>query len=160
MYPSFDKNTGEICLTPELRIRRGMSRKDILAMAVNWEDWILIDGIPSAYRTIFNLPNRHMSPKTILIVHVGTLDVPLAFWSIVPWDLVDGAQKRREGKNTKISRKWFLEMFNSTLPTGGDWGDIDASYDHWNQTVKVVCNYRERFKTDKEWKEYRRENKF
>lgn len=160
MTPSFDKNTGSINLTPELSIDRGMTRQDILEKAVNWESWNVIDGVASAYRTIIKLPHKNISSKTIVIVHVGTSNSPIAFWDIAPWDLASGVQSRPEGKYTKLTRKWFFDVFHVNLPFGSEWGYIDASYDHWNQSAGVVCNYREGFETHKEWSEFRRENKF
>lgn len=156
----FYKNSGSIEFATGLVLHRNMSRLDILNMATQWEDWIVVHGVPSAYRTIMKLPNRGSSSKTILIVYFGILDGPLAFWMLAPWDLSDGAQKQPEGKYNKRMRKWFFENFHAVLPCGDDWGQVDATYDPWNQSTSIACNYRERFSTEDEWRKYRNENKF
>lgn len=156
----FDPKSGEIELTKEIRLRRGMTRKEVLSLKAQWEEWMVVDGIASGFRTVLNLPNKGISPKTILIVYVGLDPDPITFWDLGPWDLVDGQQSRPEGKYTKRMRTWFFEAFNVKLPAGGDWGHIDASHDPWNSSTAVVCNYRERFDSDGDWQEYRRNNKF
>lgn len=156
----FDTNTGIIEFTPKLILRPGITRKEIKSMNANWEDWSIIDGAPRALRCLINMPNKGISKKTVLIVHAGIDDRPLAFWDVAPWDLADGSQNRPEGKYTKRMRAWFKEMFNTNLPAGGEWGHIDSSYDPWNQSTGIICNYRERFNTEKEWLEYRSNNNF
>jgi hypothetical protein len=156
----FDPTTGSIEFPCGLVLRRGMTRQQILSSNTKWEDWTVIEGVPHAFRALIDLPNKGLSSKTILIAHVGTDTSPLAFWDIAPWDIADGAQNRPEGKYTKRMRLWFQETFGEILPLGGDWGNIDASYDPWNQSTGVICNYRERFATNKDWLEYRCRNKF
>lgn len=156
----FDPATGIIELTPGLNIGPGMTRKDLLAMNVKWEDWTEVDGVPRAMRALINLLNKGINPKTILIVHVDIANKPIAFWDIAPWDLTGCTQNRPEGKCTKRMRAWFKAMSGIALPLGRGWGRIDASYDPWNQSSGVVCNYRERFATDEQWFEFRRNNEF
>lgn len=156
----FDTKTGTIELADELSLHRGMTRKEILKTSATWEDWIVVEGVPHSIRTIIKLPNKKISAKTILIVHVSPNEYPLAMWDIAPWDLAQGVQNRPEGKCTKRMRKWFLEMFDVQLPCGGDWGHVDASYDPWNQSTGVICNYRDGFESEDEWDKYRKENQF
>lgn len=155
-----DPESGVIELTNELVLRPRMTREGIMALNVEWEDWVVFDGIPRAFRTIVKLPNKGISPKTIVIVYVGLENRPLAFWHIAAWDLVEGPQSRPEGKYTKRMRAWFTEMFGVKLPLKRDWGHIDATYDPWNQTAGIVCNYRERFSSDEEWSKYKKENRY
>jgi len=155
-----DPDTGIIEFLPELILRPGMNRREILALDVGWEDWNVVDNVPWAFRAIIKLPNKTISPKTILIVYVGLDDRPLAFWDVTPWDLVNGKQNRPEGKCTRRLRAWFKESVNVSLPIKKKWGHVDASFDPWNQTGGVVCNYRERFNSDEEWSEYKKNNKY
>jgi hypothetical protein len=156
----FDPHTGSIEFAEGLYLRRGMTRSEVLGTTAKWEDWIVIDDIPRAFRALINLPNKNIGASTILIVYVGIPDRPIAFWDLAPWDLTDGVQNRPEGKYTKRIRIWFEDMFKTKLPVGGDWGHIDASYDPHNQSVGIICNYRERFPTDTDWHDYRKRNKF
>ena len=155
-----DPESGIIELTHELVLRPRMTRQDILAMNVEWENWAVIDDVPRAFRTIIKLPNKGISPKTIVIVYVGLDNRPLAFWDIAAWDLAEGTQSRPEGKCTKRMRAWFKETFGVGLPLKRNWGHIDASYDPWNQSAGVICNYRERFSSEEDWTQYKKENKY
>lgn len=154
----FDQNTGKLDLFPGLCIRRGMTSKDVLATSAKWEDWAVVYGVPQAMRTIINLPNEEISQKTILIVYVSQYNNPITFFDIAPWDLTEGIQNRPEGKYTKRMRNWFKTMFKVSLPCCGDWGHIDASYDHCNQSTGIICNFRERFLDDDDWNLYKIRN--
>lgn len=156
----FESNTAAIDLLPGLSLHRGMKRSEVLATSAEWENWNTIDGVSTALRTIINLPNKNMSSKTILIVYVRPEGLPIAFWDISPRDLVKGVQNQREGKYTKQMRNWFKTMFDTKIPCGGEWGHLDSSYDPWNQTAGIVCNYRERFTDEKDWNLYKSRNKF
>jgi hypothetical protein len=157
---NLDLKSGVIKITPKMILRPEMTRNDILEIDVGWQDWNIIDGTPRAFRSIIELPNKGMSPKTILIVYVGINNQPLAFWDLAPWDITAGTQTRPEGRYTKQMRVWFNEMFGVSLPIKRDWGHIDASFDPWNQTAGILCNYRERFSSDEEWAKYKKENKY
>lgn len=155
-----DPETGIMEFRPDLILYPGMTRTDILSINVDWEDWNVIDDIPRAFRTIIKLPNKGIGPKTILIVYVGLNNRPLAFWDVAPWDIAGGSQNRPEGKSTKRMRTWFKEMCGINLPLKREWGHVDASFDPWNQTAGVVCTYKERFGSDEEWVEYKKNNKY
>ena len=153
-----DSETGIIELTPVLALRRGMTRRELLSINVGWEEWDVVDNIPWSFRTIIKLPNKGISPKTILVVHIGLDNRPLTFWDMAPWDLIEGTQSRPEGKCTKRMRAWFKETFGTDLPLKREWGHINANFDPWNQSTTVTCNYRERFDTDEQWSEYKKNN--
>jgi len=155
-----DPESGVVEFNREIILRPRMTRSDILSINTKWEEWTIVDNIPRAFRTIIELPNKGMSSKTILIVHVGLENRPMAFWDVAPWDITEGAQSRPEGKCTKRMRSWFNEAFKTKLPLKKEWGHIDASYDPWNQSTGVVCNYREGFSSDEEWSEYKKNNNY
>jgi hypothetical protein len=156
-----DLQTGVVEFTPDLILRPGMMRNELLALNVNWEEWDIIKKIPFSFRTIFKMPNKGMSPKTILVVYIGVGSEPIQFWGLVPWDRAGGSEQNRpEGKHTKKMRAWFREMSDIGLPIRKEWGHVDASYDPWNQSAGVVCNYRERFGSEEEWKHYKKDNKY
>lgn len=155
-----DADSGIIEITPELAIHPGITRSDLFSMDVKWEEWDVVDNIARSFRTIFKLPNKKISPKTLLIVHIGLDDLPVTFWTLAPWDLVDGTQSRPEGKYTKRMRVWFKESFDVKLPLKREWGHIDAYFDPWNQTASVICNYRERFDSDERWRQYKKDNNY
>ena len=119
-----------------------MTRAEILALDLKWEEWIVVDDVPYAFRALINLPNKGISKKSVLIVRVGLGVHPITSWNLAPWDLIDGKQSRPEGKHTKRMRAWFFELFGVQLPFQGPWGQIDSSYDPHNQSTTVVCNYR------------------
>lgn len=156
----FDQNIDTIVLSPQLCLSPGMTRKEILAMSDNWEEWVVNDGVPVAFRTVMSLPQNGKYTKIVLIVYVGTEERPIAFWNLGVWDLMDGKQNRPNRKYTKRMRNWFNETFGVKLPLGREWGHIDASYDGWNQSTTIVCNYRERFGTEQEWQNFRKLNRF
>lgn len=155
-----NSQTGVIEFASNIILRPGMNRNDLLSINVDWEEWEIVENSVISFRTIFKLPNKGMSPKTILIAYVGEESEPLAFWKIAPWDRLDGTQNRPEGKCTKRIRTWFKDMSGITIPLRKEWGHIDASFDPWNQSATIVCNYRERFGLDEEWSQYKRENKY
>lgn len=156
----FDPQTGNIEFANGLYLYRGMTRKDVMNMKANWEDWNVVNGIPHALRALIKLPNKGISATTILIVRVGFLEHPIGSWVLAPWDLIEGVQNRPEGKYTKRMRAWFEEMFDSKLPVGGDWGIVDATYDPHNQTATILCDYRESFTSDAQWLDYRKRRRF
>lgn len=156
----FDTATGTLTLTPQIHIVPNTTRAHLFQSHTEWEEWAVIDNVAMSLRTILSLPTSHKHKKTVLIVNVGTGDAPVAFWSLGAWDLIEGPQSRPEGKYTKGMRRWFQDVFNLKLPASGPWGFVDASYDPWNQTSMIVCSYRNRFKTETEWHDFRRLNKF
>lgn len=152
---NFDSKTGSIDFDPALFLRPRMLCSEVLALPIKWEEWMIVDGVTHSYRALLKLPNKGMSSKTILIVHVGPGTNPLGLWTLSPWDLIEGKQSRPEGKCTKRLRIWFQEMFGVKLPVKGEWGDLDACYDPWNQTTSVVCNYVETTGDRASWEESR-----
>lgn len=157
---NIDVDSGVIEFTREIVLRRGMTRRDILALDIEWQEWTVIKNVPSAFRAIINLPNKGITSKTILIVRVGEDNRPLTSWDVAPWDLTEGKQSRPEGKSTKRMRSWFKDTFEIGLPLKRDWGHVDASYDPWNQSTGVICNYREAFSSEMEWSEYKINNAY
>jgi hypothetical protein len=155
-----DPESGVIEFTSKIVLRPGMTRDDILSIDTNWQEWNVIKNIPRAFRSIINLPNQGISPKTILIVYVGLEERPLAFWDVAPWDMAEGTQNRPEGKYNKRMRAWFETMFCTKLPLKKNWGHIDASFDAWNQSGGIICNYRERFDSDERWERYKKNNNY
>lgn len=156
----FDKTTGTINLTAQLQISPATTRAQLLQSHSDWEEWTVVNNVAMSFRTILTLPESRRCKKVVLIVNVGGDDMPIAFWSLGAWDLIEGPQSRPEGKYTKRMRQWFEDSFNVRLPASGPWGLVEASYDHWNQTSMIVCNYRQRFKTEAEWNEFKSLNKF
>lgn len=155
-----DSKTGVMEFTSELVLQPGMTRSQILSLNVEWEEWTIIDNIPRSFRTIFQLTNKGANSKNILVVYVGTENRPISFWDLGPWNGADGEQNRPEGKYTKKMRIWFKSISGVDIPLKREWGHIDASFDPWNQSAGVICNYRERFESDEEWSRYKKNNKF
>jgi hypothetical protein len=153
-----DPKSGIIEITSELILCPRMMRRDFLSINIEWEDWDIVDNIPRSFRTIIKLPNKGISPKTVLVVHGGLDDRPITFWDLAPWDLMEGTQSRPNGKHTKRMRNWFKDAFGVGLPLKREWGHVDAYFDPWNQTASVICNYRERFDSDAKWSEYKKNN--
>jgi len=155
----FDSSTGCIDILPGLSLGRGMTRKDVMASSADWEEWDFFDNAAIALRSIIRLPNKNVSPRTMLVVYVRPEDQLIAFWNISLGNVSNGPQKRPEGKYKNLMRSWFKDMFDTQLPCSGEWGHIDASYDPWNQYAGVVCNYRERFIDEHDWNVYKSQNK-
>ena len=89
-----DAETGVVEFLPELILRPGMNRQEILALDVDWKEWNVVENIPWALRVIIKLPNKGMSPKTIVVVHVGLENCPLTFGT--PHRGISSAGRRRD----------------------------------------------------------------
>lgn len=155
-----DPQTGVMEFSSKIVLRPGMTRSQLLTIDVEWEEWDVVDNVPFSFRTIFKLPNKGLSPKIILVVFVGIENNPLDFWTLGPWDAPEGTQARPDGKYTKWMRRWFQDMCTVGLPLKREWGHVDASFDPWNQSASIVCNYRERFNSDEEWDKYKKDNNY
>jgi len=126
-----------------------------------WEEWIKNDHEVVSYRIV--LVDKKSKSKVFLVVtFVSPVNDEslLSSWYLSPENIMNGEQKKPEGKVTKSLRKWFFDKTKVEIPIGGDWGHIDASYDHWNTVGVIACNYRSSFKNESEWKDYRKRNKF
>ena len=143
-----------------------MTRADLLSMGVPCEDWIKTkDGVTVAYRLILKCKACAELGKIYLIVFFqekghddcgGFLD----FWDLAPEKIMDGYQSKPNGKYTEQMRNWFSQQCGVKLPIKKEWGHLDASYDPWNQTSAINCNYKERFDSEQEWAEYKKWNRF
>lgn len=137
------------------------TKKDLINKDLLWEGWISNDNEVVSYRIV--LVDKKNKSKIFLIVNFTypvNDDSLLSSWYLSPGNIMNGEQSKPEGKVTKALGKWFFDKTNTEIPVGGDWGHLDAVYDHWNTVGVIACNYRASFRNDSEWKEYRRRNKF
>ncbi len=155
-----DPETGRLEIFPSLHLHRFMTRTQLFSMESGWEEWSTRQDQVTRYRKILDIPELKALRKTILIVTFALDDGFIHTWDFSSWELTDGYQNRPEGKRTKDMRKWFKEAFDVDLPIGGNWGNVDATYDPHNQSTGIVCNYRELFTSEEDWKNYRQRNKF
>jgi hypothetical protein len=155
---NFDVTTGALQVTPTIELRRGMTRSELLSLSCPWEVWIDYEGTPVCYRAIFPIVNAGKTEKMIFIVDVSYHEGVVTAWNFGPYSKWRGAQARPEGKHTKEARVWFKKATGVSLPQHGAWGAIDAGHDPHNLTTEINCSYPERFKTDREWKEFLRNN--
>lgn len=158
----FDKLTGSLDFENGLCVKRHMSRDELLRADLSCEVWRTTEeGEPIIYRCIFPIEKQGKFIRVILIIYFQKSDGPIKQWELSPWSDADCArQSKPEGKYTKKMRRWFAELTGTTIPTGGDWGDIDADYDPYNLTAEIICVYREKFKSETEWREYLRKSHF
>lgn len=135
-----DISTGELEIIPTVQIYPGMPRQVFEQQAITEPDvWIMRGGQPVAYRLKVPITNGKKRQELILITYFSLQDnCPLIRWELKPADNFDGAQKRPEGKFTKLAREWFKKNFKVDLPIVRPWGDIDAAYDPHNLETVII----------------------
>lgn len=159
MKLEFDLNS--LNLDGKLFLSPSKNKISLMNEGVLWEDWIKNDSEVVSYRTVFNDNNNKENLYLIVTFKSPVNDESLlSNWYLSPEKVMNGEQKKPEGKVTRALRKWFFDKTKFNLPIGGDWGHIDAVYDHWNAVGVIVCNYRSSFKNESDWKDYRKRNKF
>lgn len=123
---------------------------------LKWEAWPDKGDKTVSYRTIFDIKGHKQGAIYLIVnfIQCNDINAIIGSWNFAPEKLIDGEQKKPEGKVTKRLRDWFKEKTNIVLPIYGSWGHIDASYDHWNCSGTICCNYRSGFRDDKSWKDY------
>ncbi|NUU69044.1 hypothetical protein HQN64_23505 [Enterobacteriaceae bacterium BIT-l23] len=154
---------GSIYLMESIRLNSDVTKIELIPTEKDWEEWIKneLGEIVSYRRIIFD--KKETFGKLYLIV---TFTSPvndkslLCSWFLAPEKLIDGKQSKPEGKVTKALQQWFFERTGQAIPYGNEREHIDAAYDHWNCVGGIVCNYRTSFKTQNEWNEYKKNNKF
>ncbi|HDC4667019.1 TPA: hypothetical protein O8U43_004486 [Enterobacter cloacae] len=152
-----DNITGEICFHKNLALTPFITKKEIMeSNCLNWEPWPDKGDKTVSYRTIFDIKGNKQGDIYLIVnfVQCNDINAIIGSWSFAPAKLIDGEQKKPEGKVTKRLRDWFKEKTNINLPIYGSWGHIDASYDYWNCSGTIFCNYRSSFRDDKSWKAY------
>lgn len=152
------QDNGTFEIRPGLVLTPGMRAGQLLGQAGNWEPWLVHDGLPVAWRLAFEASGGKKPEKTVLIVTFHGADGSMIKWQIAPWNIMDGAQSKPEGPHTRALREWFLRRHGAALPLSGDWGFADAAHDPHNQVTLVVCNLREGFDSEADWKDFRRRN--
>jgi len=128
----------------------------------NWENWFQLNNNETlGYRTIYRLKNNQYGPLYLIVTFVDCSDTALlSNWYFAPEMLGDGEQHRPTGgKVTKRLKAWFKDVSSIMLPVRGKWGHIDAEYDVRNSSASIICNYRNAFKSDEEWRQYCKWNK-
>jgi hypothetical protein len=145
MIMKFNCDTGIFNLSDNLTLSPKMSKKEILAQNVVWEEWFpKTDGVAFNYRTVIDLKGINGNEKIAVIINFnGTSlsDSSLKSWLRAPIHKFSGVQTKPESKITKNLRTWFKSKTSASLPANGSWGSIDAAYDPHNQTAEVVCHY-------------------
>lgn len=153
-----DNITGEFCFHKNLALTPFITKKEIMeSNCLNWEPWPDKGDKTVSYRTIFDIKGNKQGDIYLIVnfVQCNDINAIIGSWSFAPAKLIDGEQKKPEGKVTKRLRDWFKEKTNINLPIYGSWGHIDASYDYWNCSGTIFfCNYRSSFRDDKSWKAY------
>jgi hypothetical protein len=152
------QDNGIFEVRPGLVLTPGMRHEQLLSQPADWEPWLFYDGATVAWRLLFAASGAKKPEQTVLIVTFCGPDGPMARWDIGPLNLMEGAQSRPEGRHTKALREWFERRHGVALPLSRDWGHIDAAHDPRNQETSVVCNLREGFDSEEEWKDFRRRN--
>lgn len=138
---NLNMTTGELEISPNIRIYPGMTFADLNKNDVNWEVWITSGDDPIAYRTIIPASEETHGQKIILITYFAPQGKKeLTEWNLKPMGKFTGTQKKIEGKNTKAARTWFKERFKADLPLNYPWGSIDAAYDAHNLSTLVIYN--------------------
>ncbi|MGR2861349.1 hypothetical protein [Erwinia amylovora] len=154
-------NLNSLIINGNILLSPFQSKNKLISENLPWEEWIRNDNEVVSCRII--LVDKKSKSKVFLIV---TFISPindnslLCSWYLSPENLMNGEQKKPEGKVTKSLRKWFFDKTKVEIPIGGDWGHIDAVYDHWNTVGVIACNYRYSFKSESEWEKYRKINEF
>jgi hypothetical protein len=149
---------GTFEIQPGLVLVPRMRRDQLLSQSGDWEPWLFHEGATVAWRLMFTASGGKKPEPTVLIVTFYGPDGPMIRWEIAPLNIMEGAQSRPEGKHTRELREWFERRHGVALPCSGDWGLADASHDPHNQVTLVVCNLREGFDSEAEWKDFRRRN--
>jgi hypothetical protein len=152
-----------LTLDNKIILSSSVKKKDILALSDKWEEWLKNDQKETvSYRLKINDIKNSGGNVYLIVTFKSPInnDSLLVSWFLCPEKIINGEQKKINGPVTKGLRKWFLQKTGETLPKGGDWGDIDAIYDSWNQVGMIVCNYRAAFKSNYEWEDYRKRNGF
>ena len=152
-----DNITGAFFFNRMLALTPFITKKEIMENdTLNWEAWPDKGDNTVSYRAIFNTKGNIQGDIYLIIHFIQSDDMSaiISGWSFAPYKLIAGEQKKPEGKVTKRLREWFKEQTNTNLPIYGAWGHIDATYDHWNCSGAICCNYRSGFKDEKSWKEY------
>ncbi|QZY90996.1 hypothetical protein K7H94_03400 [Pantoea dispersa] len=150
-----------IIFDENIKISLFQKKKEIITNLHPWEDWLRNDdGEVVSYR--LKLGNKHDGFVYLIVTFKPPVNenALVATWFIAPEGLIEGQQKKASGKVTKRLRDWFFKKTQVLLPTGGEWGHIDASYDPWNSVGMIVCNYKTAFEDQEKWREYRRSNLF
>jgi hypothetical protein len=155
---NFDVTTGALQVAPTIELRRGMTRSELLSLSLPWEVWISYMDTPTVYRAIFPSVVGGGREVLVLSADISLTSEILTGWCTKPFGKMRGPQARPEGKYTKEARAWFKKATGVALPQHGEWGAIDAAHDPHNLTTEIICSYPERFKTDREWKEFLRNN--
>ena len=140
---------------PGLSLWPGMRAADLLAQGPGGEEWLHHEGRPVAWRKVFDARGGKKPEKTVLIATFAGTGGPLARWDIAPWHLMDGEQRGPDGPRTRALREWFQRRHGVVLPTGGEWGHVDAAHDPHNQVSLVVCDLREGFASERDWQAFR-----
>lgn len=152
------QENGTFEVRPGLVLTPGMHHEQLLSQPAEWEPWLFYEGATVAWRLLFAADGAKKPEKTVLIVSFDGADGPMVMWQIAPLNIMDGAQSRPEGKHTRALREWFARRHGATLPLSGDWGLADAAHDPHNQQTEIVCNLREGFRSEAEWKDFRKRN--
>ncbi|WP_329906772.1 hypothetical protein [Serratia quinivorans] len=161
MNITFD--TDHIIINNEIILSKTQKRKDIITKNQRWEDW-LRNGNNEVVSYRIKLSSKGRNDGNVYLITTFTNPINdeslLCSWFLAPENLIEGVQNKPEGKVTARLRKWFFEKTKEKPPIGNDSEYIDASYDPWNSVGMIFCNYRSGFKNDKDWKEFRKNNKF
>lgn len=127
-----------------------------------WEDWIKYNDQVISFR--IKLDGDIKCEGDIYLIVTFTYPVSddsiLKSWVLAPEKLIEGTQKKPEGKVTKRLRQWFFDKTGTYLPMAGEWGNIDVIYDHWNCAGMIFCNYRAGFLSESDWMQYRKRSGF
>ncbi|WP_340608145.1 hypothetical protein [Xenorhabdus bharatensis] len=155
------------CINNEIIIENNISltdkstKRNIINSTYNWEEWIKnFNNETVSYRLLLDKPKNKYG-RLFLIV---TFTVPinekslLCSWHLAPEKLINGKQNNPKGKVTNNLKKWFYEETGTKLPIRRENMHIDASYDPWNYSGVIVCNYRSNFENEKAWKDYCKRN--
>ncbi|MCX8963443.1 hypothetical protein [Erwinia psidii] len=154
-------NLNSFNLDGKLILSPSSNKIELMDGGVLWEEWIKNDSEVVSYRTIFKDEKDKANLYLIVTFKSPVNDNSLlSSWYLSPEKVMNGEQRKPEGKVTKALRKWFFDKAKIDLPISGDWGHIDAVYDHWNAVGVIACNYRSAFKDESNWKKYRKRNKF
>lgn len=157
MTMNLDIHTGAFFFNKMLALTTLTTKKEIMNNDnFNWEAWPDKGCDTVSYRAIFNIKGNTHGDIYLIVNFIQPNDenAIIGSWGFAPYKLIDGEQKKPEGKVTKRLRDWFKDKTNVDLPVHGAWGHINAAYDHWNCSGAIYCNYRSGFRDEKSWKDY------
>ena len=139
-------NINSLNIGGELLLSPSKNKKDLMDGIVLWDEWIKNDNEVVSYRTVFTEAGGSNLYLIVSFESPVNDESLLTCWYLAQEKIMDGEQKKPEGRVTKALRKWFFNKTEFHLPISGDWGDIDAVYDHWNTVGVIACNYKLSFK--------------